>query len=344
MIIISQNEDSIINFGKISYIGIDDNYSDTLKYTICAIDIDSNDIELEEIAENELPEKVETEIKKDYDQMARDEYEFGQDVEKIAEFRAELSLEVQEQYFSGDLSVLKERLEGYGYSGPEADAILQDPTMTINAVLEGETRAILAEKAAELAKADGVEDFESKYSEADYSSLEEEPVELLVLSSYDENVCELKENLDVALEEYETAVEDTNAALEAVTESKTNMEAIQEKYEKEFGEDTSKWSEEAATEYNESIKAYNESVEAATAKMEELDGFKEKYNEANDAFVEAKDNYYKDIASSVNGVIGGNDSGVTNPGINPTPDVGGNTEDTIISDQSMLDQFMGING
>ena len=304
----------------------------------------SNDIELEEIAENELPEKVETEIKKDYDQMARDEYEFGQDVEKIAEYRAELSLEVQEQYFSGDLSVLKERLEGYGYSGPEAEAILQDPTMTINAVLEGETRAILAEKAAELAKADGVEDFESKYSEADYSSLEEEPVELLVLSSYDENVCELKENLDVALEEYETAVEDTNAALEAVTESKTNMEAIQEKYEKEFGEDTSKWSEEAATEYNESIKAYNESVEAATAKMEELDGFKEKYNEANDAFVEAKDNYYKDIASSVNGVIGGNDSGVTNPGINPTPDVGGNTEDTTISDQSMLDQFMGING
>lgn len=304
----------------------------------------SNDIELEEIAENELPEKVETEIKKDYDQMARDEYEFGQDVEKIAEFRAELSLEVQEQYFSGDLSVLKERLEGYGYSGPEADAILQDPTMTINAVLEGETRAILAEKAAELAKADGIEDFESKYSEADYSSLEEQPVELLVLSSYDENVCELKENLDVALEEYETAVEDTNAALEAVTESKNNMEAIQEKYEKEFGEDTSKWSEEAATEYNESIKAYNESVEAATAKMEELDGFKEKYNEANDAFVEAKDNYYKDIASSVNGVIGGNDFGVTNPGINPTPDVGGNTEDTTISDQSMLDQFMGING
>lgn len=304
----------------------------------------SNDIELEEIAEEELPEKVETEIKKDYDQMARDEYEFGQDVEKIAEFRAELSLEVQEQYFSGDLNVLKERLEGYGYSGPEADAILQDPTMTINAVLEGETRAILAEKAAELANADGVEDFESKYSEADYSSLEEQSVELLVLSSYDENVCELKENLDVALEEYETAVEDTNAALEAVTESKTNMEAIQEKYEKEFGEDTSKWSEEAATEYNESIKAYNESVEAATAKMEELDGFKEKYNEANDAFVEAKDNYYKDIASSVNGVIGGNDSGVTNPGINPTPDVGGNTEDTTISDQSMLDQFMGING
>ena len=166
--------------------------------------------------------------------MARDEYEFGQDVEKIAEFRAELSLEVQEQYFSGDLSVLKERLEGYGYSGPEADAILQDPTMTINAVLEGETRAILAEKAAELAKADGVEDFESKYSEADYSSLEEEPVELLVLSSYDENVCELKENLDVALEEYETAVEMSlgaalqNVVIETEQDAKKLVEYLKE--------------------------------------------------------------------------------------------------------------------
>lgn len=299
----------------------------------------TNDIELEEVVENELPEKVETEIKKDYDQMARDEYEFGQDVEEIAEFRADLSLEVQEQYFSGDLSVLKERLEGYGYSGPEADAILNDPTMTINAVIEGETRAILSEKAAELAKADGVEDFESKYSEADYSSLEEQPVELLVLSSYDENVCELKDNLDVALEEYEAAVEDTNAALEAVTESKTNMEAIQEKYEAEFGEDTSKWSEEAATEYNESIKAYNESVEAATTKVEELNGFKDKYNEANEAFVEAKDNYYKDIASSLNAEIG-DSVGVTDPIVNPTPDVGGNTNDVDLS-QSMLDQFMG---
>lgn len=58
MIIISQNEDSIINFGKISYIGIDDNYSDTLKYTICAIDIDSNDIELGRYNTQEEAKKV----------------------------------------------------------------------------------------------------------------------------------------------------------------------------------------------------------------------------------------------------------------------------------------------
>lgn len=46
MIIINKNEKAIVNFDKISYIGIEDDYSDALKYTICAIDIDSNDIEL----------------------------------------------------------------------------------------------------------------------------------------------------------------------------------------------------------------------------------------------------------------------------------------------------------
>lgn len=50
MIIISKKEYSIINFDKISYIEIDDDYSDAFdedkKYAICAVDIDSNDIEL----------------------------------------------------------------------------------------------------------------------------------------------------------------------------------------------------------------------------------------------------------------------------------------------------------
>lgn len=301
----------------------------------------TNDIEIEKVVEHELPESVEAEVEKDYDQLARDAYEFGEGAEAIGEFRANLSLEVQDMYFNGDLSGLREKLEGYGYSSPEVEAILNDPSMTINAVLEGETRIILAEKAAELAAADGVENFESSYNDVDFANLQKNPVELLQTASLDENVCELKDNMDAALEEYETAVEDTNAALENVNESKASMDAIKEKYETEYGKDTTKWTEEAVNEYNDSIKAYNESVENANTKMEELSEFKEKYNEANESFVKSKNDYYKENAAAVNTDLNGGNIGTTNPSVGIVPDVGTPNVDETISDQELLNQFMG---
>ncbi len=300
-----------------------------------------NEIPIEEIEETELPEEVETEIEKDYDQMARDAYEFGEGAEAIAEFRSDLSFEVQDLYFSGSFDVLREKLAGYGYSAPEVEAILADPSMTINAVLDGETRLLIAEKAQELAALDGVENFESSYSEADYASLQENPIEMLQLASMDDSVCQLKENMDIALEEYEAAVEETNTILDTVNDSKANMEEIKQKYEAEFGEDTTKWSSEAVTEYNESIKEYNKVALDASTKMEELDSLKEKYYEANDAFIKGKENYYKKNAALVNASFNGSHE-MTDPSI-PVPDVGGAIDYTI-TEQQLLDQFMSNDG
>ena len=86
------------------------------------------------------------------------------------------------------------------------------------------------------------------------------------------------------------------------------MEDLKVKYEEEYGEDTTQWTEEAANEYNEAIETYNKSVEDATKQMKVLEESKTTYETARKEFTDAREAYYE---KQRNGQPSQNDSNVT---------------------------------
>lgn len=254
-----------------------------------------NDIEITEISEEELPESVTNEEEVDYDALAKEKFEFETDYDELLEHRSEIIQDIEAKFDSGDLDSIRDELKEYGYNNAEIESILQDRFMTIKAIVQGDQDAQLSKMANELAKADGVEDFSSKYDERpDYTLLEDDgPSDALMLASEDENVVKLYDEMSEAKVAYNDTIDKTNEMLQAVTENKQSMEDLKTKYEKEFGEDTTQWSEDAAKEYNEAIETYNKSVEDATEQMKVLEESKASYEAARKEFTDAREAYYE---------------------------------------------------
>ncbi len=303
-----------------------------------------NEIEIVEIEEHELPENVLFEGEIDFDKLAREALGFDQSVEDILARRAEIINDIDRKFEMGDLDSLKDELKEYGYNDAEIEAIIKDKDMLTRAILEGDQRAQLAQKAMELAKEAGIEDYDTSFDDRpDYASLSDEgPSELLTIYSENKELVEMHTELKEFESAYETAVEDTNKLLGEVAEAKADMDAILEKYTEKYGEDTTKWSEDAAEQYNESIESYNESVNKAQEQMKVLEEAKEKYKESREEFDKAKKDYFDDINSDheENAGIVGDD--YTNSDVGGSQDA--NTEGPVISNDDLLGMINNNNG
>lgn len=256
----------------------------------------TNDIEIEEISDEKIPETVEDKVTKDYDDLARREYE-SQGREEIEARREEIIDEVNDAFRSGDFSDIRDKLKDYGYTNREIEQLCQSRDKLTLALIEGEQRAVMAERAMELAEADGVEDYESSYSEADYSDLTNGNANALIANmSEDEEVSDAFEKMTETETDYSETIVEATVAVEAVALSKQALEGLQEKFTKEFGtSDTTKWSEEAAKEYNDAVKEHNEKVEDAKKKLDAKDKAKEEYEEAKEEYEDAKVDFEKRI-------------------------------------------------
>jgi len=219
-------------------------------------------------------------------------------VQEIIDHQQELYDSVESAYDSGDLDSIRSLLEDYGLSSTEIDTILQDKQLTLKSVLYCDKREILAEKAKALAAADGIENYESIYeTDVDLSELNNTgPNELLMISSEDEACRTAYTDMIAAKQSYKAAITETNEALQLTRETKTAMEEIQAKYAEEYDTtDTTKWTEEAANEYNEAIKSYNEAANRYNEKAESLETAKTEYSEARETFENAENDYYQKI-------------------------------------------------
>lgn len=279
----------------------------------------TNDIKIPEISTVKLPEKVELSYEIDYDKLAREQFEFEGDFDKIIEDRINLVNQVETLFDNGDTAKIAEKLTEFGYNSAEINVILEDKLLTTKAVLEGTQNALLAQKAVELAKADGVENFVSKYSErpnfADLSTTEAS--ENLTLASGDKKVVKAYDDMKEKREEYHGKVKDANEALVDVNENKKTVEELKAKYEKEYGEDTKEWPEEAAKEYSESIDKYNESVENANNKVKEAEEAQKVYEDKNKEFEDARAEALEKLNGNIETVNGAHstDSGMTIDGV-----------------------------
>ncbi len=219
---------------------------------------------------------------------------------------------VNQQFDNNDLEGIRASLIKFGYEDSYIDTILGDRQLLIDAMVVGDTNFLIAEKAMALAKADGVESFDSKFDDpAKYSDLADGSAKDILVNVQDsKEVTTAKTEMREAETAYNDKLTETNEALKTVRDNKTAMEDVQAKYNKEFGEDTTKWSEEAVNEYNDAIKKFNESVETYNTKNQELATAKDTYAEKITTFKETRDNYIKSVRESSQ--TGGDTTGGSN--------------------------------
>lgn len=288
-----------------------------------------NDVEIEKVSDEELPDEVKAEIEKDYDDLARAEYE-KQGSEALEKHRAEILDRINESITNGDYDSLRKELKEYGYSDSDIETIMKDRDSIVTAIVAAEEKQALKEIAEKLAKEDKVENFKSEYSD----SLTAQDIKdgttsgILVNASADKDVAAARDTLNNATENYEKAVSDANKSLKEVTTSETKMKEIYDKYSKEYGSDTKNWTEEAAKEYNESIKNYNESVDKAKNSVEKSNAAKEEYNKSKENYDKTKNEFLSKIKEQ-NDLTNSSNSG-------PISELGPSEETIIFDDQDAL--------
>ena len=266
-----------------------------------------NDIKIEDIIETKVPieEDITVDLgvltedgKVDYDKLAYEEYQFDKDggVAAIEAERLKLMDEIEAKYAAGEFSDITKQLQEYGYETAEIATILASKSMTIKAVVDGHTRTQLATRAAEMAKADGVNDYKSKYSEnptTDQLADDSKPLRTLHVNSDNKELVDMEANLDKLEEAYKTKVEDANKLLDEAKVNKEAVDALKEKYEAKYGKDTTKWNEDAAKEYATAVEKYNDSAEKANEAIEVANKAKEELHTSREAFDKACEEYYQ---------------------------------------------------
>lgn len=225
--------------------------------------IDGTTIELQTpTTPTDLPtEPVSVEIEKDYDDLARQQYE-AQGAEKIAEHRAQVIEEANRLYDAEDKSELINKLREYGYSNEDIATILKDRDLTISAMVAGDERLELAKIAQELATADGLENFDTLYdNEQTLSSLTDGTVDnLLATVTLDENVAKAYTTYNEAVTAYTDATAKVNTALTAVTTAEAELNQVMEEIGATIKSEPSQWDKTTLDEYNTKVNELYEST------------------------------------------------------------------------------------
>lgn len=248
--------------------------------------------EIDTITGDEDHKNIELDLTDDYDAMARDKYE-TMNPEEMAERRGNIISEAEELFANEDKSVLRSKLKEYGYDDRDIEKIIQSEDATISAMMEGDQRMTMSEYAKEFAEKDGVEDFDSKYDDAqDYRNYNEDSSSHIIANrNNDPEVKEAREEYLGAKEEYKEAASDVNTSINNVNDSKDEIE----KFKEEKGSDVSKWTKDDVKDYREKVDDYNKNVEDMNNKKDVLAEKEENYNEAKENYDKAKDNFDKRI-------------------------------------------------
>lgn len=203
-----------------------------------------------------LPETVEADYgEKDYDALAREQFE-AQGDEKIAENRAKITEEANELFDAADNTELVKKLKEYGYTEMDINDIIKDRNLVTSALIEGDQRQQLAKIAKELAKEDGIEDFDSKYDDGQcchnfYDGTNEA---LLENMSKDPTVATAKEALNDATTKYTDSVKTSQEAITKVNDAEKAIQTTTDEIVKDVAADTKNWSAAEQKKYNVELK------------------------------------------------------------------------------------------
>lgn len=240
-----------------------------------------------------LPETVEADYgEKDYDALAREQFE-AQGDEKIAENRAKITEEANELFDAADNTELVKKLKEYGYTEMDINDIIKDRNLVTSALIEGDQRQQLAKIAKELAKEDGIEDFDSKYDDGQcchnfYDGTNEA---LLENMSKDPTVATAKEALNDATTKYTDSVKTSQEAITKVNEAEKAIQSTKDEIVKNVAEDTKNWSAAEQKKYNAELKEaqdkfINENGDATKWDSTKVNEYQKIENDLKDKYVE----------------------------------------------------------
>lgn len=203
-----------------------------------------------------LPEKVETDLgTKDYDEIAREQFEAQGDA-KIAENRAKITEEANRLFESEDKTELENKLREYGYTEIDINDIIKDRNLVTSALIEGDQRQQLATMANNLAKADGVKDFDTAYDEGQccHGFYDGSSEALLSNASADPTVATAKTALTDATTKYTESVKTAQESITKVNEAQKTVETTKAEIVKSVASDTKNWSTTQQTKYSTELK------------------------------------------------------------------------------------------
>lgn len=204
----------------------------------------------------DLPETIEADYgEKDYDALAREQFE-AQGDEKIAENRAKITEEANNLFENEDKTELIKKLKEYGYTEMDINDIIKDRNLVTSALIEGDQRQQLAKISKELAKKDGIEDFDSKYDDGQcchnfYDGTNEA---LLENMSKDPTVATAKEALNDATTKYTDSVKTAQEAITKVNDAEKAIQTTTDEIVKDVAADTKNWSAAEQKKYNAELK------------------------------------------------------------------------------------------
>ncbi len=244
-----------------------------------------DDIKIVEINDEKIPDLEEIKpinVEKDYDKLARLEYE-KITVEELDEYRAEIINDINEKYDIGDFESIKEKLKEYGYSESDIENVIKDRQATITALLVSDEKQQLSKIANDLASKDDVTDFKSSY---DVVSTYIETVDgtsstLLANISNDENVMSARKIVNENFEAYNNKVNETTNLINYANDSKAKMESLKNDFTNKFkSDDPSRWDSDAISQYNDSINKYNDAVSKSNEAVKYLTSIKFQYDDS----------------------------------------------------------------
>lgn len=216
-----------------------------------------------------------------FDEKALMEYE-SQGAKTINEKRIQLVAEANELFDMSDHSLLKQKLQGYGYTESEIESIMADRNATINAIVNGETKKELAQISNRLATEANVTNYQSKYSQPSSLSqlYSDDSKKMLAVASSDENVMNAYQKYQDAEGRYQKIADEASELIKNTETTKTDLDRIKANIEQISSSDKSKWTPEQVEQYNNAVNAYNNAVEQANSKLDELDVIKTEYEAA----------------------------------------------------------------
>lgn len=241
----------------------------------------------------DLPETIEADYgEKDYDALAREQFE-AQGDEKTAENRAKITEEANNLFENEDKTELIKTLKEYGYTEMDINDIIKDRNLVTSALIEGDQRQQLAKIAKELAKKDGIEDFDSKYDDGQcchnfYDGTNEA---LLENMSKDPTVATAKEALNDATTKYTDSVKTAQEAITKVNDAEKAIQTTTDEIVKDVAADTKNWSTAEQKKYNAELKEaqdkfINENGDATKWDSTKVNEYQKIENDLKDKYVE----------------------------------------------------------
>ena len=295
---------------------------------------DSEVIEITEYTPENVPEVKEIEIKedvtKDYDQMAVEEYKASVEanVEIDAAKQSEWISEFDELYRNNP-DQLRQNLKEMGYSDSDITKMLAQNDDAYffgrDCYVNGKRNAEIANMANNLAKADGVTDYNSRFDDANSGLINQLDIDY----SKDATISDLNSKLGEVGNSYKTSYSDYSSLVNSYNDSNEKIE----NFRKMYGDATG-WNQSQANEWNKMVEENDELYKKLMIASNTVTENEKQYLDLKQQLITAKSSYVDNLIKNRQVEI--QSISTANANVEPLRQVSGTGDGVTLADMNNL--------